>query len=67
MSKKVRPKYNPDWKATAPKVAYLCDGKACETCSDRCKHTLDENHAKNKIRRNRKFKCENGGYYEVEK
>ena len=65
--KKVRPKFNPNCQAEAPKVAYLCDGKACETCSDRCKHTFDESHAKNKIRRDRKFKCENGKMYEVEK
>lgn len=48
-------------------VAYLCDGKACPECNSRCKHTNDETHAKNKVRRNRKFKFQDGKFYEVEK
>ena len=58
------------------KVAYLCDGKACaRMCANlsaeelkdvQCKHTLNEEHAKNKVRRNRKFKNIRGGLVEVE-
>ncbi len=59
------------------RVAYLCDGYGCsrecgksmtpeEWSKYTCHHTLDESHAKNKIRRNRKFKeMENGSRYEV--
>ncbi len=45
-------------------VAYLCDGEGCSRMCARdpemwkkhtCHHTLDENHARNKVRRNRKF------------
>lgn len=37
---------------------YLCDGEACDkNCPNvDCHHTIDETHAKNKIRRNRKFR-----------
>lgn len=58
------------------KVAYLCDGAACEKmCKNLppeerakhpCKHTLKEEHAKNKVRRERKFKMVKGGFVEVE-
>ena len=58
------------------KVAYLCDGKACSRmCANLsaeelkdipCKHTLKEEHAKNKIRRDRKFKNVKGALVEVE-
>lgn len=68
MKTKVRPKFNPDCQANKPDVAYLCDGYGCEKqCATmrseewakyQCHHTFDENHAVNKIRRNRKFKCE---------
>ena len=42
------------------KYFYLCDGKACKrNCADvgydMCIHTQDENHARNKVRRNRRF------------
>lgn len=57
--------------------AYLCDGKACgEMCANKtpedwdkhpCHHTLDEKHAKNKCRRERKFVCDHGKMMEVEK
>lgn len=57
-------------------VAYLCDGEACpkmcknltpeERANHPCKHTLQEKHAKNKIRRERKFKMVRGGLVEVE-
>lgn len=82
MSKKVRPKFNTNYQAEAPKVAYVCDGHGCDKqCADtmtaeqwygyKCHHTMDESHAANKVRRNRKFKCDkdkNGvvkGYTEV--
>lgn len=58
------------------KTAFLCDGKACaKMCANLpkeerdkipCKHTIHEEHAKNKIRRNRKFKIIKGGLVEVE-
>lgn len=48
------------------KYVYLCDGTACpkqcanlppeEWAKHPCHHTTDEHFAKNKIRRNRKFK-----------
>lgn len=81
MSKKVRPKFNTNCQAEAPKVAYICDGHGCDrNCADmrpeewakyQCHHTLDESHAANKVRRNRKFECNkdnNGvvrGYTEI--
>lgn len=35
---------------------YICDGNACDKpCYGECQHTSDESHAKNKVRRNRKF------------
>ena len=58
------------------KVAFLCDGTACEKqcinktpeewAAFKCHHTVNENHARNKIRRNRKFKNVKGGLVEVE-
>lgn len=65
--KTARFKYNANH--TDPKVAYICDGHGCDKqCADTmtaqqwhsytCHHTFDENHAANKIRRNRKFKCD---------
>ena len=59
------------------KIAYLCDGTACakmcanlseeERANHRCKHTLDETHAKNKCRRKRKIRVyKDGSAYEVE-
>lgn len=30
-----------------PPVLYLCDRKACETCSPECFHTTDIRHARN--------------------
>ena len=50
---------------------YLCDGKACNrNCAvngfSECKHTKDETHAKNKIRRERKFVKEGGFMVEKE-
>lgn len=29
------------------RVIYLCDGLACPSCSEFCKHTSDISHAKN--------------------
>ena len=51
---------------------YICDGRACErNCAENgfayCAHTRDENHAKNKIRRQRKFVVKNGAMTEVKK
>lgn len=53
------------------KCFYLCDGKSCNrNCAEvgfaECHHTKDENHAKNKIRRERKFTCERDFMVEVE-
>lgn len=53
------------------KYFYLCDGKACKrNCAengfDECIHTKDENHARNKIRRDRKFTMDNGFMVEKE-
>ena len=39
-------------------VLYLCDRKACENCSSKCRHTKDICHAINFE------KCEGGGYWE---
>lgn len=58
--------------------AYLCDGYGCdEKCAEKspeewakhnCHHTIDEKHARNKIRRDRKWAvCEDGKLLEVEK
>lgn len=49
---------------------YLCDGEGCkrncaESGFDVCHHTKDENHAKNKVRRNRKFTSMNDIMYEI--
>ena len=51
-----------------PKVAYICDGQGCDKqCGNMkpeewakypCHHTFDESHARNKIRRDRKFRCD---------
>ena len=57
--------------------AYVCDGHGCKkNCADTmtpeewkkyvCHHTLDQNHAKNKVARRRKFKFEHGKMMEVE-
>ena len=51
---------------------YICDGKACDrNCAENgfkyCRHTQDEDHAKNKIRRQRKFMNQNGAMFEVNK
>lgn len=57
--------------------AYLCDGYGCdEKCAEKtseewakheCHHTIDEAHARNKIRRDRKWAvCEDGKLLEVE-
>lgn len=51
---------------------YLCDGKACaRNCAENgyaeCKHTHNEKHAKNKVRRDRKFTYDNGTMIEQEK
>ena len=57
--------------------AYLCDGYGCdEKCAEKapeewakhnCHHTIDEKHAKNKIRRERKWAmCEDGKLLEIE-
>lgn len=32
------------------KVAYICDRKKCDYCSDECKGTFDIDHAKNFMR-----------------
>lgn len=58
------------------KYAYLCNGKACsKQCANLpleewkkhpCHHTTDERFAKNKIRRNRKFKRTKDTMTEVE-
>lgn len=32
-------------------IQYLCDGKACESCNNECKHTTDISHARNFIKR----------------
>ena len=55
---------------------YLCDGLGCdkkcaETMSEEewkkyeCHHTTDGKHAKNKIARKRKWRCEGGKIYEI--
>ena len=54
------------------KYFYICDGKACnKNCAENgfeyCKHTENENHAKNKIRRERKFEKMQTGMFEVNK
>lgn len=65
------------------KICYLCNGEACEKqCaktmttdewkSYHCHHTTDEKFARNKVRRNRKFKVSHDSngevcYTEVEK
>lgn len=41
------------------KILYLCDGGQCETCSNKCNHTTDIDHAKN-------FNKEFGVYVEKE-
>jgi len=57
--------------------AYLCDGFGCdERCGLKkpeewakyeCHHTINEAHAKNKIRRHRKWRaCKDGKFVEVE-
>lgn len=51
---------------------YLCDGKACKgNCAENghkfCYHTHNENHAKNKIKRQRKFELTDGIMMEVDK
>lgn len=50
---------------------YLCDGRACKRmCADNgygnssCRHTGDESHAKNKVRRDRKFRRVSDIYWE---
>lgn len=58
------------------RVAYLCDGKACSRqCANLskdewdkhpCHHTTDETHARNKVKRNRKFEHHKDGMVEVE-
>lgn len=58
------------------KIAYLCDGTACDKmCVNKtpeewaafsCHHTVHEEHARNKVRRKRKFKTHKGGLVEVE-
>lgn len=58
------------------RVAYLCDGKACgKQCANLpkeewdkhpCHHTTDESHARNKVRRARKFEHHKDGMVEVE-
>lgn len=55
------------------KVAYVCDRKACEKCSDECSHTHDLEHAlhKNDLQ-GRIFRCINDsngviGFFEMEK
>lgn len=40
-------------------VAYLCDGRKCDSCSGECRHTLDVSHAKN-------FSQRDGAYFENE-
>lgn len=57
------------------RVAYLCDGTACdkqcinlpkeEWDKHPCHHTTNEKHAKNKIRRDRKFETRKDGMVEV--
>ena len=38
-------------------VAFLCDGRKCDSCSGECTHTLDVSHAKNFLKRD-------GAYFE---
>lgn len=56
---------------------YFCDGHGCDkNCADtmspeqwekyECHHTTDKNHAKNKIARKRKFRCDGSKMYEIE-
>ena len=56
---------------------YICDGHGCKkNCGDTmtseewknypCHHTLDQNHAKNKIARDRKWKIIKGKMSEIE-
>lgn len=44
---KHKPELNDYRKEGSDYVAYICDGKQCESCSDECNHTLDIHHAKN--------------------
>ena len=57
--------------------AYLCDGHGCKkNCADtmsteawekyECHHTLDGNHAKNKVARRRKWQFQGGKFIEIE-
>ena len=56
--------------------AYLCDGHGCDkNCGDMpaeewqkhyCHHTKDESHAKNKVRRKRKWVFDGGKFLERE-
>lgn len=32
--------------ADTPRILYICDRRACDTCSPECKHTCDPRHAK---------------------
>lgn len=40
-------------------VAFLCDGRKCDSCSGECRHTLDVSHAKN-------FSKRDGAFFENE-
>ena len=57
--------------------AYVCDGHGCpKNCADtmtpeewkkyECHHTLDVNHAKNKVARKRKWSLSGGKFMEIE-
>lgn len=57
--------------------AYVCDGHGCKkNCGDtmtpdewkryECHHTLDQNHAKNKIARKRKWEFKHEKMFEIE-
>ena len=52
-------------------VLYICDRKACENCSEECRHTSDIDHAVNRYDFNgRMFQLIEGGdctgFFEVE-
>ena len=57
--------------------AYLCNGYGCDKkCAENltaeewknypCHHTLNENYARNKCRRTRRWVCEHGKFMEID-
>lgn len=52
------------------KTLYLCDGKACEhpsyLCGNECKHTSNEEHAKNPPCKRRFVTYPDGSFWEID-